>query len=94
MPMVFSATTLSMPALAASRPISSSIFCPVVPNRFNRVAYFCIDLERLRSEIQAIRAHQGGFASQVLQQCKSERRIHAGILRCVLDFFAERQNRV
>jgi hypothetical protein len=53
-----------------------------------------IDLERLPSEIQAIRAHQGGFASQVLQQCKSEHRIHAGLLRCVLDFFAEGQDKV
>src|SRR6478672_7843965 len=86
MPMVFSATALSMPALEASRPISSSIYCPV-PNRLNRVAYFCLDLERLRSEIQAISVHQGGFASQVLQQCKSECRNHTGLLRCVLDFF-------
>jgi hypothetical protein len=30
----------------------------------------------------------------VLQQCKSERRIHADLLRCVLDFFAERWKKV
>jgi hypothetical protein len=55
MPMVFSATALSMPALEASRPINSSIFCPV-PNGRLTGRLPKIDLERLRSEIQATKA--------------------------------------
>jgi hypothetical protein len=65
-----------MPALEASRPISSSIFCPV-PNRFNRVACLSNDLERLRSEIQAIRAHQGDVVLDSRGECCSNARVNA-----------------
>src|SRR5260221_13841359 len=77
-PMVFSATTLSMPALVASRPINSSI----VP-RPHPVCYRVVlgnDLERLRSEIQAISVHRDDFnldreaSVAAMQECARDSR--------------------
>jgi hypothetical protein len=48
-----------------------------------------VDLERLRSELQGLAPVDSILTLQVLQQCKSECWIHADLLRCVLDFFAE-----
>src|ERR1700730_6281296 len=81
MPMVFSATTLSMPALAASLPISSSILPRPQPVDY-RVACLCIYLERLRSEIQAMTAHQGGFRLRSRGKCCSNARVDARFTPC------------
>src|SRR6185436_5916953 len=88
MPMVFSATALSMPALEASRPINSSIFCPV-PNRFNRVVCLKNDLERPRSEIQAINAHQGDVVLDSRGECCSNARVNARFIQsyCAAPWF-------
>jgi hypothetical protein len=53
-----------------------------------------IDLERLRSEIQATASIETILIRRVLQQCKSEGWIHADLLRCVLDFFAGDRKKV
>jgi hypothetical protein len=53
-----------------------------------------IDLERLRSEIQATHPHRDDFDSPSVAAMQDLVPIHAGLLRCVLDFFAEQRNKV
>jgi hypothetical protein len=53
-----------------------------------------IDLERLRAEIQATHPHRDDFDSPSVAAMQDLVPIHTGLLRCVLDFFAEQQNKV
>src|SRR3954467_1236832 len=92
MPMVFSATALSMPALAASRPTSSSIFAPSPTSRLiGRLLK--IDLERLRSEIQATHPQPDDFDSPSVAAMQDLVPIHAYLLRCVPAFFSLRSEK-
>ena len=63
MPTVFSATALSMPALAASCPISSSIFAPPSARSLPDPSSSEFNLERLRCELQAMTTFEAEFAS-------------------------------
>jgi predicted alpha/beta-fold hydrolase len=66
-----------MPALKASRPTSSSIFAPS-PTGLTGSCTSKFYLERLQSEIQAIRAHQGDVVLDSRGECCSNARVNAG----------------
>src|ERR1700677_1294210 len=62
MPMVFSATALSMPAFATSRPINSSILPRL--NRLLAGYRLWIHLDLARNELQAMTAFEGAIHIQ------------------------------
>lgn len=84
MPMVSSAITPSMPASGASRPISSSILPRPSAGtcRFLPVPCLRIDLERLRSELQAMTAHDSNFLLRSHAKCCSNARVDARFTQC------------
>jgi hypothetical protein len=53
-----------------------------------------IDLERLRSEIQATHPHRDDFDSPSVAAMQDLEPIHAELLRCVLAFFSLRSEKV
>src|ERR1700689_4714798 len=76
MPMVFSATVLSMPAFAASRPINSSIVPRPHPVTCRILAYR-IYLDLVRSELQATSACEGAIQLRSHGECCSNARVGA-----------------
>src|SRR6202035_842645 len=76
MPMVFSATVLSMPAFAASRPINSSIVPRPHPVTCRILAYR-IYLDLVRSELQATSACEGAIQLRSHDECCSNARVGA-----------------
>src|SRR5690242_12820709 len=71
MPMVFSATALSMPALVASRPTSSSIFAPSPTTGMDRSPL--VNLILIACDVKYKRPTPNGMIliRRVLQQCKT-----------------------
>src|ERR1700733_1662669 len=81
-PMVFSATAFSMPAFTASRPISSSIL-PRLDRLLCRILdceFILILCETNYKRSAPWKARFSFIAREVLQQCKSEHGIPAGML--------------
>src|SRR6202035_3271398 len=76
MPMVFSATVLSMPAFAASRPINSSILPRPHPVTC-RILACRIYLDLLRNELQATTAREGAIRLRSHDECCSNARVGA-----------------
>src|ERR1035438_7109414 len=76
MPMVFSATVLSMPAFAASRPINSSILSRPHPVKC-RILHYRIYLDLVRRELQATTACEGAIQLRSHSECCSNARVGA-----------------
>ena len=51
------------------------------------------DLDRLRSELQAIHPHRDDFDSQSVAAMQDSAPIHVNLLRCVLAFFSRRSDK-
>jgi Lon protease-like protein len=76
MPMVFSATASSMPALVASRPISSSIV-PRPSADLRAGSFLARYLDRAREELQAMTSFGVAIQAQSRSKCCSNARAGA-----------------